>query len=434
MQPEAARGAFFFTALAEDLARYGWLVEALPAQTTGSGAGQGLAKRESRGLVRYRRISLRRARETTRGGRFLINARMILAWAGLALRPAFRRPDIVLIGPEPAYGLLAAWLIKRLCPDIQVAHWRLSSEEDAACARTDLEEKSVRARLRRALMRRAYEACDLIAETDPRRIVGVEVDEGKAAGPRQVMILPWLPDATEPPDGASPVLTALLRQALFGAARIGVLCLLRAGEGDDHRLFFELARTLASHPDISFCLAYDLEAAAEAEALADAAGAGVRLVLFTDLHAPLNYLSACDIHFITSPPGPAREAMPLDAPLLESLAAGRPVLLAGPADSETAQWIARTRVGWVVTDENLEAVALMLGGFAQAQEDLAATSERCWQTYAGRIRRIDATAQWHEALSALAGEAWFNRPAFTEVTPYMNLSHPHFSPAGRQIR
>ena len=71
---------------------------------------------------------------------------------------------------------------------------------------------------------------------------------------------------------------------------------------------------------------------------------------------------------------------------------------------------------------------------AGLNEDLAATSERCWQTYAGRIRRIDATAQWQAALSALAREAWFNRPAFIEVTPYMNLSHPHFAPAGRQMR
>lgn len=84
-----------------------------------------------------------------------------------------------------------------------------------------------------------------------------------------------------------------------------------------------------------------------------------------------------------------------------SLAAGRPVLFAGPRSSSIARWIGEHDVGWVLDDDNPGHVAAALQRLARDREALAALQQRCHTVYQQRFSRERTLDRWDQELRAL---------------------------------
>jgi hypothetical protein len=85
-----------------------------------------------------------------------------------------------------------------------------------------------------------------------------------------------------------------------------------------------------------------------------------------------------------------------------SLAAGRPILFAGPEDCSVARWIRQHRVGRVQTGCNQEEVSAWLINLAASPELLAELQTRCQSVYRNYFCREKMVGAWVRELDRLA--------------------------------
>ncbi len=412
LRTEEAAATSCVTELADDLARYGWQVEALPARR-----GAGPVARGLRGLVYYRPVKLPDWPESG-PWRWLLSAWMILAWSGLALRPAASRPDIVLIVSEPACVLSAARVIRRLSKRIRIAHWSLSPHPGTGGHLPDAPAGGVFSRLEEDVLRRSVQACDLIAVTGP---AGARQLAGHGFQGRGIRVMLWPAQAPAPRPAPCPQ----TRQFLFGPAKIGLLFTYRPGAPDDLALCAALAGRLPDPYGVRICVAFEESDGPGVRALLAGTSASLCLVPVRDRRELEAYRAASDICVLSAQAAPGGPGA--DGDLAASLAFGRPVLCAGGSGGETGEWIVEQQTGWVLAEDSLAAMAAMLSGFASRPDGLALMGERCWRVYRDSLRQTGATERWHQELSALAGQDWFGRPRFSERTEHLNYLHPHLT-------
>ena len=84
-----------------------------------------------------------------------------------------------------------------------------------------------------------------------------------------------------------------------------------------------------------------------------------------------------------------------------SLAVGRPVLYAGPADSEIARWIAEHDIGFRVTDGTTDAVADRLHRLLDDGDALARLRERALAVYRREWSKAVTNDCWDRLLRDL---------------------------------
>jgi Tfp pilus assembly protein PilN len=88
-----------------------------------------------------------------------------------------------------------------------------------------------------------------------------------------------------------------------------------------------------------------------------------------------------------------------------ALAAGRPVLFAGPRDAAIARWIEEHGVGWVLDEQTQEQVAARLRSLASAPEALQDLQQHCQRIYQRLFSRRCVMDQWNRELLALLPSA-----------------------------
>jgi hypothetical protein len=410
-QPDAAQGERCFTALAEDLAMYGWNVEAMPSGWPDALGGKAGPARQIDKLIHYRPVWQSRQLKTSAPGRLLNAAWTILSWSQLALRAPANRPDVVIIGPQPAYGLLAGLLIRRLSKRIRLAYWCLEMPADAAKAGDAPARKGAAAWLAERATRHAYRAFDLIADTGPAMR---EWLAGHGLTSRPAEIVPWAQAASDAPvqgDGR-------LRHALFGGARTGLIYRVMQGEAQDHDRVIALARKLRAFGHIHICIT---QAATSGQTLAMGLNAGdtnISVAAFTDQEMLEKQLAAADIHILSM----KAQSAGTSPDFVQSLALGRPTLMAGPQASDTSRWIDAFGVGWDPAQDGMDEVAERLARHGEAQGETEAMRAACHALYQARFSRVSATATWQAELAGLAGRGWFERSPFPDDI-FMHKAH-----------
>jgi hypothetical protein len=84
-----------------------------------------------------------------------------------------------------------------------------------------------------------------------------------------------------------------------------------------------------------------------------------------------------------------------------ALAAGRPVLFVGSADSSLARWIQEFEIGWVLTSENLHQVKGQLLLYMESTEKIAAMQQRCFRVYQQFFSRTTQIQKFDQSLRSL---------------------------------
>jgi colanic acid biosynthesis glycosyl transferase WcaI len=384
--PDDVVSAVHFSDLAGGLSERGWDVTALPSNRGCRDESVTYEARSEWHGVKIRRVWRPRWRQASTLWRIGNIVWMLAAWSFAALR---YKPDVLLIGTDPALSLIAAIPWKLVRPRTKIAHWCFDLYPDAAIADGMLRPRSVAARVARWLMRRAYARCDLIAD-----IGACMAERIRAYAPqsRFATLTPWALTEPEKPVARDPG----ERRDLFDNARLGLLYSGNFGRAHCYERTLSMARRLR---DAGVELAFSVRGNSEAALRSSLSGAGgnVRLHGFVAPDRLEARLGAADIHVVTLREEWTGTVVP--SKFFAALAVGRPVLFEGSEESAVARWIREFRTGWVLTAESEAAVAAELAALNPAE--LEALFARCHDTYRTNFSRRSVLDAWDRELRVL---------------------------------
>jgi len=246
----------------------------------------------------------------------------------------------------------------------------------------------------RQLMRWGYGAYDALVDIGPR------MQERLAAygtSALQRTLVPWA--LAEPPGPA--VADPRVRAELYPGAKLALLYSGTMGRAHDHRAFLDLARACRARSgnDIAFCFSSRGNRQDELRAAVRPDDTNVALVPFADESALQARLGAADLHLVSLQPEWAGIVVP--SKFFGSLAVGRPVLYAGPGESEIARWVATYDVGLTIDGGTLPAVVDRLHALVRQPDDLARWQTNAFAVYQREFSKKVVNDRWDQMLRAL---------------------------------
>ena len=304
--------------------------------------------------------------------------------------------DAVVVGSDPAFSPLLGRGLRRLLPAAALVHWCFDLYPEAIAAEMGDGNAVVRMLVpaARQLMKWGYGAYDALVDIGPR------MQERLASyGTRAVQrtLVPWALAA--PPEAI--VADPRARAELFPRAKLALLYSGTMGRAHDHRAFLELARACRarSGDDVAFCFSSRGNRQDELRAAVTADDTNVTLVPFADEAALQARLGAADVHLVSLQPEWAGIVVP--SKFFGSLAVGRPVLYAGPGESEIARWIATYDVGLALGSGTLPAIVDRLHAFIGQPDDLGRWQANAFAIYQREFSKKVVNDRWDELLRAL---------------------------------
>ncbi len=390
MHPDDVVSARHLDGLCEGLAARGWEVVAMPSNRGCRDESRSYPARERWNGVDFRRVWRPALRQASGAGRLANAAWMIGAWSLFAA--AARAPsEVVLVGTDPVMSVAVAPILARLRPSVRVAHWAYDLYPEAAVADGLLDAGSAPARALGAVARAGYRACDLVADIGPCMRERLHA-YGHTA--REITLPPWaLSEPARPLESPADV-----RRELFGDAALGLLYSGSFGRAHSYAEILALARRLRGAP-IRFCFAVRGNRADELRRAVGPDDTNVSFAGFCEEAELERRLGAADVHLASLRPEWSGVVVP--SKFFGSLAAGRPVIFAGPEGSALARWIVEHDIGWVLSPDRLDDVAAALRALAHDREKLGRLWARCHAVYEAKFSRTRTLDRWDAALRGL---------------------------------
>jgi glycosyltransferase involved in cell wall biosynthesis len=391
--PDDVVSARMFTDLAVEQARRGWEVSVLTSNRLWRDPHAQLPRFEQWNDVAIHRVfrpPWDQARPFERLGN---SAWMLAAW--LARARTLGAFDAVVVGSDPAFSALMGPVLRHLFPRASLAHWCFDLYPEAVTAE-GLGQAQVES-IARALMRFAYGAYDALVDIGPR--MRERLAEYGAPG-RQETLVPWALAETDRP---IPI-DATARRALFPQAKLALLYSGTMGRAHEFSALLRLARTCRARSGNAISICFSVRGA-RADELAREIGpddTNVALAPFADEATLQARLAAADIHLVSLRADWAGVVVP--SKFFASLAVGRPVIYAGPADSEIARWIAAHDIGFHVTDETTDAVADRLHQLLADGDALGRLRDRALAVYRREWSKAVTNDRWDRLLRELVRE------------------------------
>lgn len=417
--PDDVISARLFSDLAEELVRSkddegkAPRVIAMPSIRSCHEGDASHPKRENWKSVEIWRVWRPNLKQASNKGRIINAIMMLVAWTWRAIITPRSRNEVMIVGTDPTFGVLAAipWRIFR--PRSKIIHWCHDLYPDAAVADGLFQEQSFLVRFLSWWLAIAYRRCDIIADLGIcmyQRRLGHDVVSARgkleADAPlpsNYVELTPW--SLVEPATAPSQDLET--RRELFGEARLGLLYSGNLGRAHDFERFLKLARrlnvgfqplevtnqvgfesleapdressALPSQPCPAFCFAGRGPRMEELKSMINAGDTNIRFAGFADEAQLEKRLAAADVHLVSLRDEWTGTVVP--SKFFGALAAGRAVLFSGSPNSCIAQWIERYQLGWVLTDENIDAVASALIRLEDQPDERQALRTRCHEIY-----------------------------------------------------
>jgi colanic acid biosynthesis glycosyl transferase WcaI len=245
----------------------------------------------------------------------------------------------------------------------------------------------------RRLMKWSYGAYDELVDLGPRmreRLAGYDT------GIVQSTLVPWAIVEPARPAAADP----RVRAELFPRAKMALLYSGTMGRAHDYGAFLDLARVcrMRSGDDVAFCFSSRGNRYDALRAAVTPADTNITFAPFADENALQARLEAADMHLLSLNPEWAGVVVP--SKFFGSLAVGRPVLYAGPPDSEIARWIAQYDVGLALGAGGVPAAADRLHELLRDPQDLSRWQVNAFDVYQREFSKKVVNDRWNQLLRA----------------------------------
>jgi len=390
--PDDVAGARQFAELAREQQRRGWEVAVLTSDRSWRDPRVRYPATEDWEGIRIHRVFRPGWDQARPLGRLANSGWLLGAFVVRALR--LPPPDAVVIGSDPSFAPLAAFVVRAAFPSAALVHWCFDLYPEAIEAEGGGRAVGALAPAARALMGAAYRRLDAIVDLGPRmrqRLAAYPSDAHRET------LVPWA--LVEPARSAAP--DAAVRASLFPRARLGLLYSGTLGRAHDYAPFLALARACRARSGdaIALCFASRGHRHDELRRAVGPADTNVVFAPFADERELGLRLEAADLHLASLRPEWAGVVVP--SKFFGSLAVGRPVIFAGPADSDIATAIAEHGVGMHLTDDTLPAVVDRLHTLAEHRADLRRWQDHTHAVYQRQFSRRAVNDRWDELLRGL---------------------------------
>ena len=387
--PDLSATAQIATDLAEDLVAAGLEVTAVAARGSYLGGERLPARGEHRG------VAIRRLWATSLGKQTLVHRALDYAsfYGSAALAMAVMpRHDVVLALTTPPL-IAAAGLVAKGLKGTKLVYWVQDLYPEVAVAFGALGARSPAARLMGAVSRAVLSRADrVVALGDAMRERCIAAG---AARERTVVLPNWADGTAVRPleHEANP-----LRAELARGARCLVMYSGNIGRGHDVETMLGAARRLRQRRDIAFLFVGEGVRRAEVERAAGELP-NVRLGAYQPRHRLGESLSAADLHLVSL----SLELGGLIEPskLYGIMAAGRPALFVGPAESEVARTIEREGCGLAVRNGDAAGLADAIAGLADRPAERERMGRAAREALLARYDRRVATGRFADLLRYL---------------------------------
>ncbi|MGD0237029.1 MAG: glycosyltransferase family 4 protein [Syntrophorhabdales bacterium] len=387
--PDDVVGARQFSDFARELAHRGWDVTVLTSNRCWghSKAEISIARENWHGvrIIRVSRFGWNQANNVLRIGNALW---IMMGWLVRLLR--LPRTDVIVVGSDPQFSQLIFPAIKALIRPKALVYWCFDLFPEAILA--DGASRPVRwlARVVQPFIKRTYRSVDLMVDLGPCMRKRLNLYDHSA---RRETLTPWAlfePEAPEQPDPS-------VRRSMFGDADLTLLYSGNMGKAHDFMPFLHLARLLNRiNPRIIFCFACRGNRMAELKHAITSGDTNIRLIPFADESQLGKQLSAADIHLVSL--RPEWEGIVVPSKFFGSLAVGRPVIYAGPANSSIAAWVRELDLGLVLSQRNFKDVAEQVLDIAKDPHMLASWQKNAFEAYQRCFAKKTIMDAWNAAL------------------------------------
>ncbi len=387
--PDLSATAQIATDLAEDLAASGIEVTALAARGSYLGGARLPARDQHRG------VAIRRLWATSLGKRTLLHRGLdyasFYASAALALATLPRQDVVVALTTPPL--IAAAGLLARTLRGNRLVYWVQDLYPEVAVAFGVMWPGSPAARLMRAVSRAVLSRADAVValgEAMRERCVAA------GARPERTAVIPNWSDGSAVcpvPHEENP-----LRPELARGASCLVMYSGNMGRGHDLGTLLDAARRLRHRSDVTFLFQGDGARRAEVERVA-AELPNLRLGPYQPREKLAASLSAGDLHLVSLDPPLGGLIEP--SKLYGIMAAGRPALFVGPAESEAARTVEREGCGAAFRNGDVEGLAAAIAALADDPARREAMGRRARDALLLRYDRRVATARFRELVRTL---------------------------------
>jgi glycosyltransferase involved in cell wall biosynthesis len=184
---------------------------------------------------------------------------------------------------------------------------------------------------------------------------------------------------------------------MFGDADLALLYSGNMGKAHDFMPFLHLARMLNRiNPRIIFCFACRGNRVAELKQAITPRDTNVRFVPFAEESQLGKQLGAADIHLLSL--RPEWQGVVVPSKFFGSLAVGKPVIYAGPADSSIAAWVQEMDLGLVLSQHNFKDVAERILDIAKDPHVLASWQKNAVDAYQHHFAKKIVMDTWNAVL------------------------------------
>ncbi len=388
--PDDVAAAKFYTDFCEGLTDKGWEVEVWPAnRSCHHYQDQYPLQKEDRNGVVVRRIWRPAWRQHSFWGRILNSLWTQKYWWWRLAFSFGVRPDVILTGTAPLFGILLSPFLRFLRPKARIVHWCFDLYPEIAIGDGLIAEKGIIAKVIRFFLKRAYRSCDLVADLGP--CMGRLLN--RYSTKPSVTLNLW--STLEPPERLA--YESSERREIFGESSLGLFYSGSFGRGHDFYLTLKLARLMRGSAIFTYSdrgsRLNDLKGAVNPE------DTNIRFAPFAPPDRLLARLSAPDVQIVSL--RPEWSGMMVPSKFFGALAVGRPVLFEGSEDSDIALWIKEYGLGWVLKADNLDFVAEELLRFSKNQDRKNDMFKHCHEIYQAHFTKKAVMDKWDYELRAL---------------------------------
>ena len=391
--PDDVVSARLFSDLAEGLVARGWDVTAVPCNRGCRDESVSLSLTEEWNGVRIRRAWRPRFVQASTFGRLANTAWMLASWAKAAITLPRRKREVMIVGTDPVFGVLAAIPWRTLRQRTKIVHWCHDLHPEAAIAEGMTRESSLATRVVKRHIQGAYHRCDVLADLGS--CMGGLLAKYRSTA-QTTTLTPWsLVEPTQPV-----AVDPATRSDLFGDAKLGLLYSGNFGRAHSYAEFLDLVRLLRGD-SIRVCFAGRGNRMDEVRKAVGADDTNVTFAGFAPESELERRLGACDLHLVSLRPEWTGTVVP--SKFFGALATGRGVVFAGSPKSAIARWIEEFKVGWLLTPDTLPSVAAELRRLAANPEELLALRLRCHAVYHEHFSKRRQLDRWDAVLRQIVG-------------------------------
>ena len=393
--PDDVASASHMYQLAQELTQRGWQVTVLTTNRYCREPQRRIPQKEENvqgiHIIRLPRPAWNQASPLQR---MMNSAWVIAGWLLKLVR--MQSFDVILVGSDPAFAPLiipGALFCKKATI---LSHWCFDLYPEVAMADSGVQMPTSIVALLQRLMGRSYRAAHLIADLGScmrRRLAAYN------HGAQEATLVPWAlvePDALTPPNPE-------LRKSMFGDAVFGLLYSGTLGRAHDYEIFLKLARLLRHRsPHIRLCFAARGNKVAELKRALTPEDTNIALMDFVAESMLEQHLNAADMHMISL--NKEWNGLVVPSKFFGSLATGKPVIYAGPADSSIACLLREHEIGLYIDEKSLEDVVAKLDYLSTNSSAINLLQKNSFEVYKSSFSKKIIVDKWDRVLRQLISD------------------------------